>query len=199
MLDKTIIYSIIYFISIIIIDKSKITKKYKFEPLKLLNYTIWVILSTISYCIPKYRSELMPFCSSTVVTNFAYETIYHPEDFWHNFHHLMTIFTILFSYIFGIKEYKLMCQNIYYVAFISSIFSSIRKLIKTKFGIDDIRTIIAYHIYRVTYILAKGWGIYAHYKHIIPIFPFIDKVLVSVCFIIHLIQLLFIYKMVKKT
>ena len=200
-LNKTINYSIIYTIIILVIDRTKVTKKYKFEPLKLLNYLVWFSLSIISYFIPDNRFEIMKFCSSTIITNFAYETICHPEDFWHNVHHYMTIITI----IAGFKSTKekpfiLESQNIYYVAFLSSIFSSIRKLTKIKYGLEDIKTIITYHVYRVSYILSKGWGIYAHYNLIynnLNSLNFYDKILGGLCFLIHLLQLFFISKIIR--
>lgn len=201
MFNKTIIYSIIYTVVIFIIDRTKITKKYKFEPLKLLNYLVWFTLSLIAYLMPTYRLELVKFCSNTIVTNFAYETIVHPEDFWHSVHHILTIIAIIAGYTSAIKKhYILELVNIFYVAFFSSIFSSIRKLTKIKYGIDDIKTIITYHVYRVSYILAKGWGIYAHYNVIfnnLISMELYHKFLGVLTFLIHLLQLFFISKIIR--
>ena len=199
--DKTIIYSIIYIATIFIIDRTKITKKYRFEPLKLLNYLVWFTLSLIAYLIPSKRIELVKFCSNTIMANFAYENILHPEDFWHSVHHYMTIITIIAGYNTAIKRNHILeCVNIYYVAFLSSIFSSIRKLSKIKYGLEDIKTIITYHVYRVSYILAKGWGLHAHYNVIYNEFynfNFYDKILAGLCFLIHLLQLFFISKIIR--
>lgn len=201
MYDKTLIYSIIYTIFIILIDKTKVTKKYKFEPLKLFNYLIWFILSTYSYIIPDNRWNIIKFCSNTIVTNFIYETIYYPEDFMHNLHHIMTIITIIYSYFTTAKnKYILESINIYYVAFFSSIFSSIRKLCKIKYNLNDIKTIIVYHLYKLSYVFSKGWGIYFHYKLLFTnfsLFNFHDKISAFMCMLIHFIQAFFIYKIIK--
>ena len=201
MLDKTIIYSIIYTIIILLIDRTKITKKYKFEPLKLFNYCMWTCLSLFVYIYPKHRWEIVKFCSSTVVTNFTYETIYYPEDFWHNFHHYMTILAIIFTYSTCAKQYYILeCINIYYVAFISSIVSSLRKITKIKYGLDDIKTTIIYHVYRISYLLAKGWGLVVHYKSVynnIYNFNLYENISVILTVLIHLIQIFFISKIIK--
>ena len=42
--------------------------------------------------------------------------------------------------------------NIYYLAFMSSIFSSLRKIVKIKYGLNDVNTMISYNIYKLSYI-----------------------------------------------
>lgn len=202
--DKVIIYSIIYSVCIIIIDRLKITGKYKFEPLKLLNYIVWFGLSLFAFLNKAYQIDLLKFCSTSIVLNFSYENIFYPEDFGHTLHHILTIFTILIAYLTNAVRFDFIIQivNIFYVAFLSSIFSSIRKLSKISYGIEDIKSIISYNSYKLSYIFSKSWGIIAHYSvllnnlSIIPISPiFISLFLLTTG--LHILQVWFIYLMLR--
>lgn len=190
---QVLILSIVYSIIIIIIDKLKFFKKHKYEPLKLLNYTTWFISSLFTFTTNKFRELILEFCSLTILINFIYETIYHYTDLAHCIHHILTVITIVTAYLTNsVKhDYVLKNINIYYIAFLSSIFSSIRKITKNNNYLKN----ITYHIYKLSYIVSKSWGIVAHYHVIfceIPNFDINIKFLTGLSILIHILQLYFI-------
>lgn len=202
MINKTIIFSIIYCIFITLTDNLKLFKDYKYEPFKFFNYIVWFTLSLISYFNKDISYELIKFCSASIFFNFFYESFFHPEDFWHNIHHYLTNLSIAIVYFnSSIKNpYIFRIVNIYYLAFLSSIFSSLRKLIKVKYGLNHINTMISYNFYKLSYIISKSWGIVMHYKIVyngINTFGKNEMALVYISIIIHLLQLFFIKKMIK--
>ena len=78
----------------------------------------------------------------------------------------------------------------------SSIFSSLRKILK-----NTVYKNTSYHLYKISYILAKTWGILAHYLLVftnLDVFLAIDYIKISLVsyFAIHLTQLYFIFKII---
>ena len=189
---KILIPSLIYSIGIIFIDKQDYFEDKKYEPLKLFNYFIWFSLSLFTYITDQFKEIILGFCSSTIVINFIYETIYHYSDLAHCIHHILTIITIMVAYLTNSVKHNFILKiiNIFYVAFLSSIFSSIRKLTKnTKFSS------LTYHVYKFSYIVSKYWGFVAHYNTYFFDVPYYDeytKFLFRLCILIHLNQMYFI-------
>lgn len=183
---------------ILSLNKGKSKDIEKIEFIKFLNYTIWFIISLITYVKKKNEFFSLAFISITIITNFIYEMLYYHVDTSHRIHHIITIIAILASIITNIYKNYVIARvgNIFFIAMFSSIFSSLRKILKT-----SVYKNISYNLYKISYIVSKLWGIIIHYLFFfknLDDFLILDyiKYPITAYLSIHITQLYFILKII---
>ena len=122
--------------------------------------------------------------------------IYHSPDISHMIHHILTICAILFTYAVGCDSFKWWAQVtlITYVAFVSSIFSSMRKLHMLKnYNMSG--------IYKRCYVLSKCTALILHYWVLVSNWNMHYTMMQNCAFAIfgaiHLVQMYFVYRILK--
>ena len=170
----------------------------KFEFIRVINYCWWTFLALYTLIFETDYFTNCYFISNTVVGSYIYEMIYHSPDKSHMVHHILTICAILYSYLAGcdLLEWWAQVTLITYVAFTSSIFSSIRKLemFKTYKALTS-------KIYKASYVLSKFTALILHYwilfnnwnRH----YTAMQNIAFSIFAAVHLVQLYFIFVILK--
>jgi len=177
------------------------SKKYMSHPkyADVINYTIWSSVSwvaEINYLLgnDSVYFNMTHFLILTINTTYVYELIFHRPDSGHSIHHIVTIILQTFGLQSGFLTpiYALRMVNTSHKGYISSIFSALR-CINKKY------TTIYYYSYLVCKIGGMIWYYWIFMQCYTQLkWEFITYINLGLYAIVHLIQLYFSRKIIRK-
>jgi hypothetical protein len=174
---------------------------YNFKLMSLVNYTIWWLLSVygeynrILYNSYKEYSIIVPLCLYSLNLFYLYELYYYKSDFAHSLHHILTI--LIQCYMIHVDFFS---DNIHliigvsaYWSHITSSLSALRYLTKN----SKKYKLVVSGLYRLSYVIFKGFSIIAYYFIFINYFNFLKYkdyiILFCIYTLIHINQLYFMF------
>jgi len=171
----------------------------RYESIRIMNYCVWssVALYSLFYDIT-YLDTYM-FITNTIIGSYIYELLIHTPDIGHSIHHACTILTMLNGYASGMYVYSWgqYLSLINYVALSSSIMSSVRHL--QVLGPYKYKIVAVYKSY---YIFSKSTAIVFHYWILVENWTsdltMFENLTAVIFFVVHLIQIYFIYIILKQ-
>ena len=186
----------------IMLDNQNIIKlpNPKYEFIRVFNYGTWTLLSVVSLMYERYYYECFVFITRTVIGCYLYELLFHTPDKSHITHHIITMVTIILGILSNITDHTTLLQLsiIQFVALSSSILSSLRHI--DCFRMYKYQIAYFYYFY---FIFSKGTAMLLHYCILIRKgvdYRCNELQIITLAFFssIHIMQMYFIYKIVKK-